>query len=104
MKGGRELPDTVAGTYRNHWPSTYRIGWLIWPEYAVKLNAMTAKMEFGTIYDEILKHFAKLPDARIEVTLDISAHSDHGFDEVLQRIIRENIRQLKFLNGEFEEE
>ena len=70
----------------------------------VKLNVMTAKIDFGTIYDEILKHFVTRPGSQIEITLDISAHSESGFDDSLQRIIRENMRQLKFQSGEFEEE
>lgn len=70
----------------------------------VKLNAMTAKIDFGTIYDEILKHFATRPGSQIEITLDISAYSENGFDDNLQRIIRENMRQLKFQSGEFEGE
>ena len=34
MKGGWYLPEPVAGFSRNHWPSTFRIEWLVWPEYA----------------------------------------------------------------------
>jgi hypothetical protein len=65
---------------------------------------MTAKMDFGQICDEVLKYFAKLSDVWIEITLDISAQSDNGFDEAFQRIIRENMRQLKFQNREFEDD
>ncbi|WP_307188452.1 ATP-binding protein [Alicyclobacillus mali (ex Roth et al. 2021)] len=70
----------------------------------VQLNAMTSKMEFSTIFDEILKHFTSRPDVQIELTVDISARSEQGFDEGFQRIISENMRQLKFQHGEFEEE
>ncbi|MEK3662619.1 DUF499 domain-containing protein [Paenibacillus sp. FSL F4-0236] len=70
----------------------------------VNLQSTTAKMDFAKIYDEVLNHFALKHDGSVTISIEIEATSSSGFDEVFQRIIRENGGQLKFSTTEFEEE
>jgi predicted AAA+ superfamily ATPase len=70
----------------------------------IKLDAMTAKLQFAEMYDAILKHFATRPDAVVEITVEMQGTSLAGFDEDFQRVIKENMRQLRFHAGEFEDQ
>lgn len=70
----------------------------------VNLQSTTAKMDFAKIYDEVLNHFTLKHDGSVTISIEIEATSSSGFDEVFQRIIRENGGQLKFSTTEFEEE
>ena len=55
--------------------------------------------------DEVIFHFSSRSGINVKLTIDIQAEStiDEGFDESLQRAIKENCRVLKFKNAEFEE-
>lgn len=69
----------------------------------VSLDPIKAKMDFATIVDEIIQNFNLKSDVKVKISVDIQAESTNGFDENLQRTIRENCSVLRFNNAEFDE-
>lgn len=70
----------------------------------VNLDKVRHKLDFNDIADEVIKQFASRPDVGLQISIDIRAesYSNDGFDENLQRIVKENSKTLKFRNAEFE--
>lgn len=70
---------------------------------SINLDPVKAKMDFATIVDEVIEQFtAKLGvDVKISVEIQATSNKD-GFDEAMQRAVKENCRVLKFGNSEFE--
>ena len=52
--------------------------------------------------DEVVQHFNMRPDAEVTISIEIRAETRSGFDEGIQRTVRENCKELKFGNAEFE--
>ena len=69
----------------------------------VGLDPVKAKLEFADVVDEVLMKFALRSGVKIKVSVEIQAESDLGFDDGIQRAVRENCVQLKFKNSSFEE-
>ena len=69
----------------------------------VKLDPLTAKIDFATIVDEVIQQFTSQLCVNVDISVEISAQKDSGFDESVQRSVRENCNVLKFRNAEFEE-
>ena len=46
--------------------------------------------------------FTSRPGVQIKITIEIQAESPMGFDEALQRAVKENCNVLRFKNAEFE--
>ncbi len=70
----------------------------------VDLDPLKAKHQFGEIFDEILQHFSKRHDVKLRISVEVEADAASvGFDDGLQRTIKENCSALKFRNAEFEE-
>lgn len=59
-------------------------------------------VDASTITQEVIEHFASRVDCTVTITLDIKVESSKGFDEPLQRTIKENCNTLGFHNAEFE--
>ncbi len=68
----------------------------------VDLDPIKAKMDFATITDEILEHFTARTGVEVTVSVEIRAETEEGFDESIQRTIKENCNVLRFRNTEFE--
>ncbi len=68
----------------------------------VQLNPIKAKLDFATVVDEVIQNFTLKPGVEITVTIDIQAHSEKGFDDKLQRAVKENCGVLKFKACDFE--
>lgn len=66
------------------------------------LDPIIAKKQFADIVDEVVLQFTMRPGARVRVSIEIQAEDASGFDEALQRAVRENCRVLKFKSTEFE--
>lgn len=62
-------------------------------------------MDFANIMDEVVQNFASQYGVEVEISIEINARSEKGFDANLQRerAIKENCSMLKFGNAEFEE-
>jgi len=70
----------------------------------IELDPLKAKMDFATIVDEVVQQFTAKLGVEVSISVEIQAKSKDGFDEALQRTIKENCNVLRFSNSEFEEE
>ncbi len=70
---------------------------------SVSLNPINAKMAFATLIDEVAQNFTAQYGVEVELSVEIRARSDKGFDANLQRTIKENCGLLNFNSVEFEE-
>ncbi|MDN6180706.1 MAG: DUF499 domain-containing protein [Halomonas subglaciescola] len=68
------------------------------------LDPLKAKMDFATLVDEVVEQFTMRTGVEVKISVEIEATSQDGFDEGLQRTIKENCSVLKFSSSEFEEE
>jgi hypothetical protein len=67
-------------------------------------SATTATMDFSTIVNEVIQHFAAQSGVDVTVTVEIEARTRDGFEAALQRTIKENCGVLKFRSANFEQE
>ena len=70
---------------------------------SIDLEPHGTKMRFNDITDNIIQHLAERPDTRVTISIEIQAESNTGFQEDIQRILKENCNTLRFRNAEFEE-
>lgn len=68
------------------------------------LDPVRAKMDFSTLVDEVLQQFTAKLGVEVTLTVEIQAKSNVGFDEALQRTVKENCNVLRFGSAEFEDE
>jgi hypothetical protein len=69
----------------------------------IDLDPVRAKLDFATIVDEVVQQFTSRLGIDISISVEIRATSGEGYDEALQRTIKENCNVLKFGSAEFEE-
>ena len=60
-------------------------------------------MQFSDLVDEVVLQFTQRPGVEVKIAIEIQAESPTGFDEGLQRAVKENCNVLKFKNAEFED-
>ncbi|HLI14875.1 MAG TPA: Swt1 family HEPN domain-containing protein [Acidimicrobiales bacterium] len=70
---------------------------------SVVLRSERLNLEFGRVVQEVVQHFVDSA-ATVEVTVEISASSEGGFDEAIIRTVTENARTLHFREQGFEEQ
>ena len=70
----------------------------------VEVEATTATMDFSTIVNEVIQHFAAQTGVDVTVTVEIEARTRQGFEAGLQRAVKENCGVLKFRAANFEQE
>lgn len=70
----------------------------------IALDPVKAKMDFATIMDEVVQQFTAKLGVDVTISVEIEAKTRDGFDEALQRTVKENCNVLRFSNAEFEEE
>ena len=68
------------------------------------LEPVGATMQFKEIVDEVVQQFTSKLGVDVKISVEIEAKSRDGFDEAMQRTIKENCNVLRFSNAEFEEE
>lgn len=66
------------------------------------LNPVKAKMDFAMLVDEVVQQFTAKLGVDVKISIEIQATSKAGFDDGLQRVIKENCNVLKFKSAEFE--
>jgi hypothetical protein len=71
---------------------------------SVQIDPITAKMKFAQIIEEIVEQFTTRADTKISISIEIKAESAVGFNEGLQRTIKENTNVLKFIQSDFSNE
>jgi predicted AAA+ superfamily ATPase len=111
--GGVTEPISVPGT-RPLTPSQPTAGEVITPAIKtalkkqfygnIDLDPVKAKMDFATIVDEVVQQFTSKLGVEVSISVEIRAESREGFDEAMQRTIKENCNVLRFGNAEFEED
>jgi predicted AAA+ superfamily ATPase len=83
-------PVTTESTIRKHFYAS------------VELDSLVAKKQFADLVDEIILQFTSKPGVKVKISLEIEAESAAGFDDSLQRAVKENCNVMKFKNAEFE--
>ncbi|MCY1369964.1 hypothetical protein D9M69_570320 [compost metagenome] len=69
---------------------------------SIDLDPILAKKQFADLVDEVVQQFTLRPGVKVRIAIEIQADSPVGFDEGLQRAVKENCNVLKFKNAEFE--
>lgn len=69
---------------------------------AIEVDPIQAKKQFADIVDEVVQQFTVRPGVRVRIAIEIQAESDSGFDDALQRAVKENCNVLRFKSAEFE--
>lgn len=69
---------------------------------SVELNPFMAKKQFADIVEEVVQQFTLRPGATVKIAVDIEVTSITGFDDALQRAVKENCNVLRFKNAYFE--
>ncbi|QNB06826.1 ATP-binding protein [Herbaspirillum frisingense] len=70
---------------------------------SIELDAIQAKKQFADLVDEVVQQFTIRPGVKVRIAIEIQADSPTGFDDGLQRAVKENCNVLRFKNAEFEE-
>jgi hypothetical protein len=68
----------------------------------IELDSLVAKKQFADLVDEVILQFTSKPGVKMKISLEIEAESATGFDDSLQRAVKENCNVMKFRNAEFE--
>lgn len=69
----------------------------------IELDAIQAKKQFADLVDEVVLQFTSRPGVKVKIAIEIQAEAATGFDDGLQRAVKENCNVLRFKNAEFEE-
>ncbi len=70
---------------------------------SIELDPIQAKKQFADLVDEVVLQFTSRAGVKVKIAIEIQAESETGFDEGLQRAVKENCNVLRFKNAEFEE-
>ena len=70
---------------------------------SIELDAIQAKKQFSDLVDEVILQFTSRPGVKVKIAIEIQADSTIGFDDGMQRAVKENCNVLRFRNAEFED-
>lgn len=70
---------------------------------SIELDSIQAKKQFADLIDEVVLQFTARPGVKVKIAIEIQADSSAGFDDGLQRSVKENCNVLKFKSAEFED-
>lgn len=70
---------------------------------SIELDPVRSKFDFAQIVDEVILQFTSHPNVKVRIAIEIQAESASGFDDGIQRAVKENCNVLKFKNAEFED-
>lgn len=70
---------------------------------SIELDAIQAKKQFADLVDEVVLQFTSRPGVKVKIAIEIQAEATTGFDDSLQRAVKENCNVLRFKNAEFED-
>lgn len=70
---------------------------------SIELDPISAKKQFADLIDEVVQLFTTRAGVEVRIAVEIAAESATGFDDRLQRAVKENCNVLKFKNAEFEQ-
>ena len=69
---------------------------------SIDLDAIQAKKQFADLVDEVILQFTSRPGVKVKIAIEIQAEAATGFDDGMQRAVKENCNVLKFKSAEFE--
>jgi hypothetical protein len=69
---------------------------------SIELDPIQAKKQFADLVDEVVMQFTSRPGVKVKIAIEIQAESPTGFDDGVQRAVKENCKVLRFNNAEFE--
>lgn len=69
---------------------------------SIDLDPIQAKRQFADLVDEVVQQFTQRAGVKVRIALEIQAESPTGFDDSLQRAVKENCNVLKFNHAKFE--
>ena len=69
----------------------------------INLDPVKAKLDFAQIVDEVVQQFTSKHDVNVKISVEITASSRQGFDDTVQRAVKENCNVLRFHSAEFEQ-
>ena len=69
---------------------------------SIELDPILAKKQFADLVDEVVQQFTMRTGVKVRIAIEIQAESAAGFDDGLQRAVKENCNVLKFKSAEFE--
>jgi hypothetical protein len=102
-QGGDVDPTPPGGDERHEESDEETSKALITQFYAsTDLDPVKAKMDFALLVDEVVQQFTAKLGVEVKISIEIQASSKAGFDDGLQRAIKENCNVLKFKSAEFE--
>lgn len=70
---------------------------------SIELDPFMAKKQFADLVEEVVLQFTSRPGVKVKIAVEIQAESDAGFDDALQRAVKENCNVLGIKPAEFEE-
>lgn len=68
----------------------------------IELDPIQAKKQFADLVDEVILQFTSRPGIKVKIAIEIQAETATGFDDNVQRAVKENCKVLRFKNAEFE--
>ena len=71
---------------------------------SINLDPIRAARDAQQVIEEVIQHLTSLPNATVEVTMDIRATVSDSFPQDIVDIVRANCQTLKFTSQEFEDE
>ena len=104
--------NTPAPGVEEHRPGTASTGRVPHPPAAapkrrfygsIDLDSTLAKKQFADIVDEVIQQFTARHGVNVRISIELEAETQSGFDDSIQRAVRENCNQLKFRNHGFDE-
>jgi predicted AAA+ superfamily ATPase len=104
--GGTGVAAPAGGTGVQPPPPPVEKNWRHFHGSAVLPSTAAAKIKFGEIYDEVIAHLAKNPNANVRVTLEIAADFSGvsgGAGKETKRTVETNTSALRFAHAEWEE-
>jgi hypothetical protein len=69
----------------------------------MNLDPVMAAMDFSKVVEEVVQHFSSQMGVEVTINVEINAKSSTGFDQSIQRTIKENCSVLRFNTAEFED-
>ena len=69
---------------------------------SIELDPIQSKKQFADLVDEVVMQFTSRQGVKVKIAIEIQAESDAGFDDGLQRAVKENCNVLKFKSAEFD--
>ena len=101
--GTPRVEDSAKGGYQSG-TGTGATGQVVKKQFygSIELDPILAKKQFADLVDEVIQQFTVRTGVKVKIAIEIQAESATGFDDALQRAVKENCNVLKFKNAEFE--